>query len=138
MKIVKRIILLKVLLSFSLVALAPSRTTLTISVPQPVEPYRKLINAIGNVETKFDTLAFNPDEMAVGFFQIRPIRLNDYNKRTGNNYTIKDLYNYRVSEEIFLFYADEIGPYNFEKIAKNWNGSGPKTLYYWEKVKKLI
>jgi hypothetical protein len=32
------------------------------------------------VETKGDTLAYNPYEEATGIFQIRPIRLKDYNK----------------------------------------------------------
>jgi hypothetical protein len=138
MKTLKKIIFVAVLLSFTLRVLAPSRITLTIPVPAPIEAYRTLINAIGKVETNFDTLAYNPAEKAVGFFQIRPIRLKDYNKRTGNNYEMKDLYNYAVSEKIFLYYASEIGPYNFEKIAKRWNGSGPKTFYYWKRVKKEI
>jgi hypothetical protein len=138
MKTFKKIIFVAVLLSFTFRVLAPSRETLTIIVPRPVEPYRKLINAIGKVETNYDTLAYNPVEKAVGFFQIRPIRLKDYNRRTGNHYKLKDLYNYEVSEKIFLFYASEIGPYDFEKIAKRWNGSGPKTFYYWKRVKKVI
>jgi hypothetical protein len=138
MKTFKKIIFVAVLLSFTFRVFAPSREMLTIIVPRPVEPYRKLINAIGKVENNYDTLAYNPVEKAVGFFQIRPIRLKDYNRRTGNHYKMKDLYNYKVSEKIFLFYASEIGPYNFEKIAKRWNGSGPKTYYYWKRVKKSI
>jgi len=138
METFKKIILIKVLLSFTLVLLAPSRETLTIADSQPVEPFRKLINAIGNVETNFDTLAYNPVENAVGFFQIRPVRLNDYNKRTGNHYKLEDLYDYRVSEKVFLYYASEIGPYDFEKISRRWNGSGPMTSGYWKRVKMFI
>lgn len=138
MKTLKKIIFVAVLLSFTFRVLAPSRATLTIAASQPVEPYRKLISAIGKVETNYDTLAYNPIEKAVGFFQIRPIRLEDYNKRTGNRYKLKDLYNYEVSEKIFLYYASEIGPYDFERIAKKWNGSGPKTHFYWKRVKMVI
>ena len=126
------------MLSFTLRATAPSREELTIVASSPIEPYRKLINAIGTVETKHDTLAYNPVEQAVGYFQIRPIRLRDYNKRTGSHYRMKDLYNYRISEKIFLYYADLAGPYNFEKIAKNWNGSGPRTYFYWKRIKNYL
>jgi len=90
------------------------------------------------VETKLDTLAYNPEEEAVGYFQIRPIRVQDYNERTGKSYKPADMYDYQTSEKVFLYYASEIGPYNFEKIAKNWNGSGKKTIQYWKKVKNYL
>jgi len=90
------------------------------------------------VETRFDTTAYNPEEEAVGYFQIRPIRVQDFNERTGNSYEPADMYDYKTSEKVFLHYASEIGPYNFEKIAKNWNGSGKKTLLYWKKVKNYL
>jgi len=117
---------------------APSNNALVIIGTDPLEPYRKLVHAIGMVETRFDTLAYNPIEHAVGYFQIRPIRLLDYNIRTGSKYSMKDMYNYKTSEKIFLYYASEIGPYNFERIAKNWNGSGKMTIHYWKQVKKYL
>jgi len=117
---------------------APTSESLVIIHSSPVEPFKKLIHAIGMVETKCDTLAYNPVEQAVGYFQIRPIRLEDYNKRTGSNYKMKDLYKYEISEKIFLYYADQIGPYDLERIAKNWNGSGPMTIHYWNKIKEYI
>ena len=103
-----------------------------------MEPYKNLIHAIGMVETQFDTLAYNPLEEAVGYFQIRPIRLEDYNSRTGSTYSRQDLFNYYISEKIFLYYATEIGPYDFERIAKTWNGSGKNTILYWDQVKKFL
>jgi hypothetical protein len=117
---------------------APSRNALVIINTSPTDPFRNLIHAVGMVETKFDTLAYNPVEEAVGYFQIRPIRLKDYNKRTRSHYKKNDLYNYDISEKIFLYYASEIGPYNFERIAKEWNGSGKMTIQYWKKVKKYL
>jgi hypothetical protein len=107
-------------------------------INKPADPFRKLIHAIGRVETKFDTLAYNPVEKAVGYFQIRPIRLQDYNERTGSRYRLRDMYDYETSEKVFLYYATEIGPYNFERIAKNWNGSGKKTIQYWKNVRKYL
>ena len=136
--IFKKIVSITFLLMFAFKAFAPSSDSLVILNTQPVEPFKKLINAIGMVETKYDTLAYNPVEEAVGYFQIRPIRVEDYNKRTGSNYTKKDLYDYKISEKIFLYYASQIGPYNFERIAKNWNGSGKSTIQYWKQVKKYL
>jgi hypothetical protein len=130
-----------VIICFTLTSLnlfAPVSGGLVVDVAEPVNPFGKLISAIGMVETKHDTLAYNPEEGAVGYFQIRPIRLRDYNERTGSKYKMKDLYNYEISEKIFLYYASQIGPYNTEKIAKNWNGSGRQTRIYWSKVRKLL
>jgi hypothetical protein len=134
----KKIITVSLMLFFGLRVFAPGNRSLVIYDSAPVKPFRTLIHAIGMVETKHDTLAFNPLEDAVGYFQIRPIRLQDYNFRTGSHYTMTDLFNYRISEKIFLFYASEIGPYNFEEIAKRWNGSGKTTLQYWKRVQDYL
>jgi hypothetical protein len=127
-----------ILLSFSIRASAPDWKAMTVYSFPPVEPFRKLITAIGIVETKCDTLAFNPIEGAAGYFQIRPIRLLDYNKRTGESISRQDLFNYETSEKIFLYYANLIGPYKLDQIARDWNGSGQRTFAYWERVKKLL
>jgi len=118
--------------------LAPGWQSVTICEPVPVEPYSKLVFAIGMVETEGDTLAFNPFEQAAGILQIRPIRLLDYNNRTGNRYTTSDLFDYKTSVEIFLYYADQIGPYNMEQIARRWNGSGRLTIAYWDRIKQYL
>ena len=130
-----------IIICFSVVSVnlfAPVSGGLVVEVTEPLNPFDKLIYAIGMVETKLDTLAYNPEEKATGFFQIRPIRLRDYNERTGSNYKLGDMYDYEKAEKVFLYYASQIGPYNFEKIAKNWNGSGRKTRIYWSKVRKLL
>ncbi len=136
--ILKKITTITFLLTMAHKVFAPSYDALVVVSRTPVEPFRNLIHAIGMVETQFDTLAYNPVEEAVGYFQIRPIRLLDYNIRTGSNYTSHDLFNYETSEKIFLFYASAIGPYNFERIAKAWNGSGKNTSLYWNQVKKYL
>jgi hypothetical protein len=137
--ILKKITIVCFLLLFiSFRAAAPVRRSLSITLPLPAQPYKNLEYVIGLVETFGDTLAFNPLEEAYGIFQIRPVRLNDYNFRTRNFYSRKDLFNFEVSEKIFLYYADQIGPYKFEKIARNWNGSGHKTDIYWDRVKGYL
>ena len=135
---IKKIVTITFLLALAFKVFAPTSESMILVRPLPVEPYRTLIHAIGLVETQFDTLAYNPLEEAVGYFQIRPIRLADYNNRTGNTYSMNDLFNYKISEKIFLYYAAEIGPYDFERIARAWNGPGESTNLYWEQVKKLL
>jgi hypothetical protein len=126
------------LVAFSLDVSAPCWKSLMVCEFSPVEPFRKLMYAIGMVETKGDTLAFNPVEQAVGIFQIRPIRLIDYNRRTGSSYCRSDLFSFEVSEKIFLYYAYQEGPYKLEQIARKWNGSGQLTTYYWNRIKKYL
>lgn len=134
----KKIVFLKFLIFLNLSLYAPSRPALPVFSHEPVHPFKKLITAIGFVETGHDTLAYNPLEEAAGYFQIRPIRLKDYNIRTGSNYAMKDLYDYEVSERIFMYYASRIGPYDFETIARSWNGSGSMTVEYWKRVKAIL
>ena len=138
MNTLRKLIIVSTLLLSSLRLMAPSTELLTITRPDPIKPYTGLIHAIGMVETKGDTLAYNPVEQAVGVFQIRPVRIKDYNKRTGSRYIMKDLYNYKISEKIFLYYASKASPNDFERIARNWNGSGIKTYYYWAQVQKQL
>jgi hypothetical protein len=138
MKKAKKIGITLILLISSIQVFGPGKVSLVIEHHSPFNPYKQLIHAIGKVETGCDTTAYNPVEHAVGFFQIRPIRLKDYNKRTGSKYRMKDLYDYRVSEKIFLYYAELAGPFNKEKISKNWNGSGSRTVQYWKKVRKHL
>ena len=114
---------------------APDHKVAYILVSEPIGAYDRLIKAVVLVESFGDTMAYNLTEEAVGAFQIRPIRLLDYNQRTGNNYTSEECYNYEISKKIFLYYADQIGIPHYETIARNWNGSGVTTLDYWERVK---
>lgn len=115
-------------------AIAPDIKVLVIPEAQPINIYERLMMAVLLVESSGDTLAFNAFEEAYGPFQIRPIRLKDYNIRTGKNYVMQDCFKVDVSTEIFLYYARNLGP-DYERIAKRWNGSGVKTIEYWEKVK---
>jgi hypothetical protein len=119
-------------------ASSPCIDSLIIFDTPPVEPYKKLVYAIGFVETMNDTMAYNPFEQAAGIFQIRPIRLKEYNIQTGMRYRMEDLFRYEISEKIFLYFADQVGPYNFEQIARSWNGSGKMTTFYWNRIKQYI
>jgi hypothetical protein len=126
------------ILSVVFKASSPCMDALIIFEAPPIEPYSKLVYAIGFIETMNDTMAYNPFEQAAGIFQIRPIRLKEYNIQTGMRYRMEDLFRYEISEKIFLYFADQIGPYNFEQIARNWNGSGKMTTFYWNRIKQYL
>jgi hypothetical protein len=117
---------------------APGLKVVYLFIPEQINLYDRLINAVVQVESLGDTLACNQTEEATGAFQIRPIRLRDYNQRTGSNYKLEDCYNFEISKKIFLFYAKRIGYPDYESIARNWNGSGSNTLDYWERVKTFL
>ncbi len=131
-------VLIVFFLFFSARATSPDTKVVCIPASEPVDSYARLIKAIVQVESRGDTLAYNPKEKAIGAFQIRPIRLRDYNRRTGKDYNHQDCFNYKISREIFLYYAKKIGYPDYESIARSWNGSGKSTLAYWEKVKTLL
>ena len=131
----RKIILIVFLLTIStniLISPHPLKSESVQIIEEPVL-HEDLINAIFYVEARYDTFAYNPDENAVGGLQIRPIRLNDYNKRTGKDYTLDQMYDFDKAKEIFIYYAEM---YDSDEIrAKRWNGSGPMTIIYWDKVK---
>ncbi len=133
----KNILVISFLL-LSAKSFAPGLNIVYILVSQPIDAFEKLIRAVVQVESGGDTLAFNLTEQAIGAFQIRPIRIRDYNQRTGKNYKLEDCSNFEISKEIFLYYAVRTGLLDYELIARNWNGSGKTTLDYWAKVKKCL
>ena len=131
-------VLFIVLMFFTHKAIAPDVKIITLFQTYPVNIYDRLIKAIVCVESGGDTLAYNILEDAYGAFQIRPIRILDYNQRTGKNYIVKDCYRFDISKEIFLYYATRTPSCDFEIISRNWNGSGPMTHDYWRRVKILL
>ena len=127
--------ILTVLLIFNCSALlAPAVNSVAIFRTEGISHYTNLIHAVGTVESNCDTLAYNPLEEATGYFQVRPIRLLDYNRRTGKHYKLSDMYDFDKAKELFLYYCTM----DLEQTAKNWNGSGKKTIEYWKKIKVLL
>ncbi len=134
----KKTLLFVLFILLALRVAAPDQRSFFIFEKDPVEPFNDLLYAIGMVETQGNVNAFNPIEQAAGIFQIRPVRVIDYNNRTGSNYNLKDMFDYEISKKVFLYYASRIGPYNYEQIARRWNGSGPNTILYWNMVKEYL
>ena len=122
----------------SLAGLAPGKRVQYIPAGVKIEPFKALWQATCIVESSNNPLAYNAQEQATGIAQIRPIRLQDYNKRTHKGYKLKDCYDPKISKEIWLYYANKIGFRNYEQIARQWNGKGYKTTIYWNKIKKQL
>jgi hypothetical protein len=129
--------------------MAPPNGVITIVEPTPIvyysgEMYAPLIEALHQWEaSKNDTLV-NTREQAYGGLQIRQCRLDHYNALNGTNYVLTDCFDYELSKKIFLYFTNhdsngnKIPDKSWEKAAKDWNGSGPMTIAYWEKVKKIL
>lgn len=114
---------------------APPNGAAVIFESEGICPYEQLIKAVVEVESRNGKYLFNPDEGAVGWFQIRQVRIDHYNKLRGTDYKLDDFYDYALSREMFLYYCKGR---DLETIAKEWNGSGEMTKDYWKKVKSHL
>lgn len=124
-------------LLFTAVLLAPTPGyRFYIIMPEPINPHAELWYAVRMVETRNREDAINHAERAYGIAQIRQVKLNEYYRATGIRYTLKQCLSEEVSREIFYWHCDKWG--NHELAAKRWNGSGPMTITYWNKVKKYL
>lgn len=124
------------LLLFTLIcldALAPVSRELCVLRAESVKPYERLVRAIVAVESDGNPWAYNPDGESVGAFQIRQCKLDDFNKLTGKNYQLEDMFKYDKAKEVFIYFACE--SLDFEYISRKWNGSGKMTDNYWKLVK---
>ena len=103
-----------------------------------------LIEAIMQVESGGDTLAYNSKEDAVGCLQIRPIMVREVNRLVGkDSFTLDDRWSKVKSIQMFNILRSHLKEASNEKIARVWNGgyNGHKkqsTIKYWQKVKKQI
>jgi hypothetical protein len=131
----KSLLILTILICVRTTLFAPIWEHISLLAGKSINPYKELVKAVCKLESDNGKCIYNPVENAVGQFQIRQIRVDDYNQRTGNNYKLEDFYDYNLSEKMFLYYASGK---SYEKAAKNWNGSGSLTISYWNNIKKLL
>ena len=132
----KKMALTLLLITLTIQAFSPNLKELYILVDEPINPYEAIINAVVAVESGGDTFAYNSKEGATGAFQIRQIRLDEYNKLSGENLKLIDCYDYEISKRIFLYYSCKFRPDDYRSIAVDWNKS--KTDKYWNKVKQRL
>lgn len=135
----RKCLLIISILFVSKLVLAPGTGELPIGTGVPVNPFEKLWLATIEVELrgKPDT-TITRSEQAYGPGQIRKVRLDDYNQRTGSNYQLTDCFDRATARKIYMYYASKFRPTSIEIIAKAWNGSGPKTEEYWTRIKKAL
>jgi hypothetical protein len=101
-----------------------------ICQPEEINPYEAIIHAVTTIESSNGVNLYNAKEQAVGYFGIRPIRLEDYNKRTGQNITHAQCYDYETGKRIFLFYVSQVDYRDIKGICIAWNGKSKENRYY--------
>lgn len=139
----KKPILMLLLLITLRVAAPPAPAAVMVLVSDAVNPYEAGFRATCTVETGNDTLAYNPVEKAHSIAQIREIRLEDYNYRTGSHYTTKDLYDVNITRKIYMYYASKIDYRDPERVAREWNGwrngmEKESTVEYWRLIQLYL
>ena len=97
--------------------------------------YEKFVKALTWIESRHNPFAVGVNQDH-GLFQITPIRLKDYNQRTGSKYSLADCFDVNISRKIFDYYSAGLP---FEVAARRWNG-GPagcrmkSTIHYWDRI----
>jgi hypothetical protein len=132
----KRILFVILLFFTIIVSSSPGRVEMWIVIPKAINQHEAIWKAICQYESKNYPMAYNKRENAVGIAQIRPIRIKDYNQRTGKTYQLNEMYDTSKSKEVFMYYASKLQ--NPDKIIRKWNGSGPKTYEYLKKIKQIM
>lgn len=130
----KLLILILLLLPAKL--LAPTDNRILLFSPILRHPYATIIQTVGYVESNQDNDAINKKEGAIGYYQIRAIRLKDFNQRTGLHFTMKDMHDFDKASVVFMYYASDFAPDDYEGIAREWNKS--RTGKYIDKIKKFL
>jgi len=133
--------LILILISFTILLKAPNDNALIVISGKKIMPYESLFKAIVKVESGGDVFAIgdkNLKRKSYGVAQIRQIRLDHYFDLTGIRYNERDMFDYGKSKEVFMYFADRIGPYDFERIIRNWNGKWSLTDDYYKKVKSKL
>jgi len=133
----KKLILI-MLLFCQVLSAPPGYQVPVILQTEPLNNLEAIWQAVMFIESSNNPYAVNYEfgGFSIGVGQIRKIRVDDFNKRTSKKYMHDDCFRVDISTEIFMYYAKIIK--NEELIVRRWNGSGPLTEIYWNKVKKYL
>jgi hypothetical protein len=116
---------------------APPNKTLCIFEGERINPYIRILKAITDIESSNGVILLNKKENAVGWFGIRPIRLNDYNIKTGKHITLKQCYDYEIGKMICMYYISQVDYRDIKGVAVAWNGKSKENKYYQKLKNKL-
>jgi hypothetical protein len=130
----KLLLILLVLMPAVLFAPTPHRAFLVAL--SPIERYYPMFTAVATVETQGNAFKVNILEGAYGILQIRQCMLNDYNRITKSNYSLRDCFSVPVSRRIFYWHCCRYR--DIETAARRWNGRGRQTDIYWQKIKQAL
>jgi hypothetical protein len=135
----RRICIMIILIFSGLAGYSPGHRVINIHLKEGINPYEHIAYAVAMVESNADDKAYNKKEKAMGRFQVRPIRLKDFNKRTGKHYTLNDMKDPAKAKSVFLYYCFQYHYNDIESISRCWNGGerGMKkrsTKKYYQKV----
>ena len=105
---------------------------------EPLNNLEAIWQAVCMVESSGNCYAVNYEKggYSVGISQIRQVRIDHYNRLTGANYTLDDCFSPEVSKEVFMYFAHRVG--NEDRLIRAWNGGGPATIRYLNKVKSCL
>lgn len=134
----KKLLILLISVFISGIATCPPLSGIILYLPKPLNPFEVLMTSVITIESGGYAYAYNPIEEARGILQIRPVRMDDYNRRTGKNYTYQDAYNPNISKEIWMYYASRFRHTEIDSICRDWNGWGRQSLEYVKKVKMQL
>ncbi len=130
-----KLMLTILLLTITFEVFAPTDKTIILTEGERLAPYESIWRAVCLVESSGNRFAHNVKEDAVGIAQIRPIRIKDFNRRTGKHYKHSEMYDTTKAKEVFIYYFNI---YDIDKSIRLWNGSGVKSYEYLAKVKKHL
>ena len=130
------------LLFMPVTLLAPSFSVLYIEkAPPPIEisDYEDIWRAVIWVESKGNPLAWNNvGENSKGVAQISWAKVQDFNKATGSNLVHDDVFNPKISRDIFLWHMEQYGVNSIELGIRKWNGAGLKAEQYKDRVLTVL
>ncbi len=125
---------------------SPECRTLCVIAPEKIQPYEKIWEIVIKIESNGNARAYHMEKNghpSIGIAQIQQSRLDDFNRRTGHNYTLDDMYVPEIAKRIFIHYASEINPNNNERICREWNGGSKgmekeSTKSYWKLIQTRL
>jgi hypothetical protein len=101
--------------------------------------YYPLIKAVVYVESRGNDSALNVKEGAKGQYQIREVRISEFNRLTGKNYSHDEMYEYYKATEVFMYYLKDR---DYETIARAWcsgeSGTRKASQNYWNLVNNRL
>ena len=118
--------------------------SVSVATAKDYQHYRKLINAIAEVESHGNPRC-NSGKGDIGILQQRMISVKEANRIVGyNKYKSADRYNPKKQVEMFMIIQNHYNPSgNYEVSSRLWNGMDKhcrkqSTKAYWQKVQVAL